>query len=94
MNPQDIAFLFDRLTKILCIVAPLAALAAIGIGSLLVLKPRRVIEWQIVFYRGINWKMEPVSWEHEERSTRFMGAVSVFCGLAGLAAAIRFSAGS
>ena len=35
------------------------------------------IRLQQKFYEKINWRMEPISWEHEIRATRFMGQLLI-----------------
>ena len=48
-------------------------LAGIAVGSLLILKPDQVIEFQRRFYFKINWRMEPVNMALELCNTRMMG---------------------
>ncbi len=57
------------------------AMASASLGVALLKAPKRVIEAQIEFYRRINWKMEPVSWEKEIRNTRWMGVLALLCGI-------------
>lgn len=45
----------------------------IAVGSLLILRPGQVIEFQRRFYFKINWRMEPVNTALEIRNTRRMG---------------------
>lgn len=59
----------------------LVAGGSVALGVALLAAPKWVIEAQIRFYRCINWKMEPLSWEKEIRNTRFMGALALLCGL-------------
>ena len=48
-------------------------LGGIAVGSLLILRPGQVIEFQKRFYFKINWRMEPVNMALEIRNTRRMG---------------------
>ena len=57
------------------------ALFSLVLGLWLVKNSRKAIERQIAFYRLINWKMEPLDWAREERSTRVMGVITVVCGI-------------
>ena len=57
------------------------AMATIALGIFLISRPKKVIERQIKFYKLINWKMEPVSWEKEIRNTRIMGIIAFVCGV-------------
>ena len=57
-----------------------------AVGIVFILTPKRSIDFQIAFYRRINWAMEPLSWEREIRSTRLMGAAAVLAGIIGLTA--------
>lgn len=52
-------------------------------GMVFLIAPKKAIEFQIAFYRLINWRMEPVSWKREIANTRFMGMVCVACGVGG-----------
>ena len=54
---------------------------AIIVGTLIAWKPRKAIDFQIAFYRLINWKMEPISMEKEVRNTRIMGAIVLAAGI-------------
>ena len=57
------------------------AVFSVGLGVILMRVPKRVIEGQITFYRWINWRMEPVSWEKEIRNTRIMGVIALVAGI-------------
>lgn len=59
----------------------LIAIVSVVMGIIFTAAPRRTIEAQIAFYRLINWKMEPVSWEKEIRNTRIMGIIALVCGM-------------
>ncbi len=50
-------------------------------GLWLVRSPKKGIEFQIAFYRHINWRMEPLDWKREIHSTLVMGWTAVVCGL-------------
>jgi hypothetical protein len=50
-------------------------------GVWLVKSPKKAIEFQIEFYRHINWRIEPLDWKREIRSTLVMGWTAVVCGL-------------
>ena len=63
----------------------LVAVGSFCLGVCLIRSPRWAIEKQMEFYRIINWRMEPVSWEREIRNTRVMGWTAVLAGLAALA---------
>ena len=60
------------------------AVFSILLGVFLMARPKQVIDAQITFYRWINWRMEPVSWEKEIRNTRIMGVVALAAGIATL----------
>ena len=51
-------------------------------GLFLIRAPKKAIEWQMALYRHINWKMEPLDWPREIRSTRVMGWTALVCGVA------------
>ena len=53
-------------------------------GVCLVRAPKKVIEFQIAFYRHINWRMEPLDWQREIHSTVVMGWTAIICGLAAI----------
>ena len=53
---------------------------SLALGLWLMKAPRKAIEFQIAFYRLINWKMEPLDWNREILNTRIMGATAVLCG--------------
>ena len=57
------------------------AFIAVMVGTLIAWKPRKAIDMQIVFYRFINWKMEPISMKKEVRNTRIMGAIVLVAGI-------------
>ncbi len=59
---------------------------SVVLGIVLLIAPKKAIEFQIAFYRLINWRMEPVSWKREIANTRLMGLVCVGCGVGGWAA--------
>ena len=61
----------------------LASFAA-SLGAFLLFFPRKGIEFQIAFYRRINWIMEPVSMEKEIRNTKVMGGGTLILGILGL----------
>ncbi len=63
-------------------------IGCLALGFLFLAVPRKVIEFQIAFYRKINWIMEPVSWEREIRNTRIMGLMALLAGLLGLGFAV------
>ena len=50
-------------------------LGGIAVGSLLILRPGQVIEFQKRFYFKINWRMEPINMALEIRNTRIMGFI-------------------
>jgi len=52
------------------------------IGLFIYLKPDKAIQFQIDFYRRINWNMQPVSMEKEVRNTKAMGLFLVVAALA------------
>ncbi len=56
---------------------PVAVALSLALGGWLLVAPRRAIEFQIAFYRRINWKMEPISWRREIISTRVMGLLVI-----------------
>ena len=56
------------------------AVFSAALGVWLVKKPRKAIEFQIGFYRLINWKMEPLDWDREILNTSIMGAAALLCG--------------
>ena len=62
---------------------PYSSLALVLMGLFFFLTPKKSIDLQIAFYRLINWKIEPISWEREMRNTRWMGAFCILCGIAG-----------
>lgn len=88
MDTHQTTQFFAFLTEYLKSLSPIASVLAIGFGAMFIKRPVRAIEFQMKFYRAINWKMEPVSWEREVRNTRTMGAVAVLCGLIGLIAIV------
>jgi hypothetical protein len=49
------------------------AVFSFGCGLWCIRKPREVIHCQQRFYARINWRLEPLSWEKEERNTVRMG---------------------
>ena len=49
------------------------------LGFLVFLRPQRVIEFQIRFYKSINWDMKPVSLQKEIRNTKIMGIFLILC---------------
>jgi len=51
-----------------------ACLNGIAIGLFLYLRPGTAIEIQRIFYKKINWRIEPISMPKEVRNTRVMGA--------------------
>ena len=88
MTPQQIVIWLDFMAHVLKLVSPVASILAIMLGVFFVRKPGPAINFQIAFYRLINWKMEPVSWDREIRNTRVMGVFTILCGLVGGVAAI------
>ena len=60
----------------------MVAIFSVLLGVFLMAVPKQVIEAQIIFYRWINWRMEPVSWEKEIRNTRIMGVMALVAGVA------------
>ena len=52
------------------------AVANMAGGIYLIMRPKDAIQRQIEFYRRINRRMEPLSWEREVRSTWVMGIVA------------------
>jgi uncharacterized membrane protein HdeD (DUF308 family) len=68
----------------LIIAIRLIGIFSILFGLWLVVSPRKAIDFQIAFYRRINWRMEPIDLKRELRSTRAMGFIAVVCGLAAL----------
>ncbi|MDD5085569.1 MAG: hypothetical protein PHE61_05975 [Candidatus Omnitrophica bacterium] len=63
-----------------CIQITIAVLVT-AFGLLVLFRPKTFIDMQIVFYRLINWKVEPVSMPKELRNTRLMGAVVFILGI-------------
>ncbi|UCD55119.1 MAG: hypothetical protein JSV93_06325 [Candidatus Omnitrophota bacterium] len=57
---------------------------AMVFGTLIMWKPRKVIEIEIAVYRAFNWKIEPISMEKEIRNTRSTGAIVFIFGIAAL----------
>ena len=55
-----------------------------GDGGSFVVAPQGTINVQIAFYRWINWRIEPLSWEKEIRNTRIMGVIAFVAGVAAL----------
>ncbi len=62
----------------------LITVGSIALGGFLGAFPERAIRMQIAFYRWINWKMEPISWELEVRNTRLMGVLVIAIAAAAL----------
>lgn len=56
------------------------------IGFFIYLKPEKAIRIQIVFYRQINWIMQPVSMEKEVRHTKAMGLFLMMAALGAIIA--------
>jgi hypothetical protein len=54
------------------------------VGLFIYLKPDKAIQLQIVFYRWLNWNMQPVSMEKEVRNTKAMGLFLVVAAMAAI----------
>lgn len=65
------------------------ALFAVSLGAFLFFFPRKGIEFQIAFYRRINWIMQPVSMEKEIRNTKGMGGLTLMLGIIGFVYLLR-----
>ena len=63
----------------------IVGLFSIASGLTFIMRPKTAIESQIAFYRRINWKMEPVSWEKEITTTKIIGVLTVLLGVLALA---------
>ena len=49
------------------------AVPALVFGLFMYYRPQKAIAVQQKFYSCINWRMEPISWDREVRSTKWMG---------------------
>ncbi len=74
----------EVMARVIGVISPVMAVAAIATGFFLYSWPKKAIDTQILFYRNINWKMEPVSWPRELHNTRLMGVLAIGCGAIGL----------
>ncbi len=57
---------------------------AIVLGVLLWMKPANMIDLQIACYKGVGWRMEPISREKEVLHTKRFGIFVVFLGILAL----------
>lgn len=51
------------------------ALVSFIFGILLIKVPEKLFEIQRKFYASLNWRIEPISWEKEMKSMRWMGMI-------------------
>ena len=51
------------------------------LGAYIFLRPRKVIDFQIRFYKLINWQVTPISMEKEIRNTKIMGFIVILFAL-------------
>ena len=69
-------------------------LFSVFFGLWLVRAPKKAIEFQIAFYRFINWRIEPLDWKREIHSTLVMGWTALLCGLAALVLSVTTAGGA
>jgi len=56
------------------------ALVSFVFGGIAIWQPNSVIKFQQRFCERINWKVEPISWEIEIRSTKRFGRILILLG--------------
>lgn len=69
----------------LLVIIYLAAIFCLSVGFLTATNPKLIIEFQIKFYKMINWRIEPISMSKEIRNTRIMGIFLVIVAIGTIA---------
>ncbi|MFH1778559.1 MAG: hypothetical protein ABH847_00790 [Candidatus Omnitrophota bacterium] len=62
------------------IIAVIIGLTSLLFGIVALLRSESVIKFQQRYCERINWKVEPISWELEVRSTKRFGRILIFLG--------------
>jgi len=65
-------------------------ICSVIIGLFLLFRPKPAIKIQINFYKLINWRITPISWDKEIRNTRIMGLILIGVVFAAIVVNIRF----
>ncbi len=70
------------------IISAIVALASFVFGVIALRRPDSVIKFQQKFCERINWKIEPISWEIEIKSTKRFGRILILLSIGILALVI------
>lgn len=69
-------------------IAVIIAIISFIFGGIALLRPNSVIKFQQRFCERINWKVEPISWDLEIKSTKRFGRILLLLSIGILALVI------